>query len=149
MRSWGWWGRRWWCFPKGCWTQYLYPGPSGITFLIFVLFCLSYQSHLMSFMTLSNTFKIWSFHLFSACVLLWVKRRKSSQSAPRAVVKLFTVPKTGPARRENPCQSLRNRYPWHRWKSGKQRQETWEDRGVKERMHSSPQTDFWPLWIIG
>lgn len=78
-----------------------------------------------------NTFKIWSFHLFSACVPCSESRE---EKAPRVPLGLWSelFPKKTVLGTKNwaskeeriPCQSLRNRYPW-------QQMEVWKQRGQR------------------
>ena len=115
-------------------------------FFIFVLFCWSYQSHLMLWLAV-NTFKIWSFCLFSTCEWLLVPLGLWSELVHKKTV-LGT--KNWASKEERIlCQSLRNRYPW-------QQMEIWKQRGqrllrrqrVQRKGCIQVKTDFWPLWIV-
>ena len=96
MRSWGWWGRRWWCFPKGCWTQYLYPGPSGVTFFL-SLYCFADLINLILCYGLLSIPSRSGPSVYSARVnACWYPWGCGQSWSTR---KQYLVPKTGPARR--------------------------------------------------
>lgn len=72
-------------------------------FFIFVLFCWSYQSHLMSWLAVS-TFKIWSFHLFSTCVPCSESREEKAPRMPAGTPR--AVDRAGPQENSTWYQKL-------------------------------------------